>query len=82
MVRKKDERKIGLRNYVLDGDAVAALGLAGAGVLDGVFGCDFCGEGEREEEGEEGEESEAHDDGAFFGDMWIEQEDSEGTMED
>ena len=36
---------------VVHGDAVAALGSAGAGVFDGVFGCYFCGEGEGEEEG-------------------------------
>lgn len=45
----------------MDGDAVAALGFAGAGVLDGVLGCDFGGEGEGEQEGEEGEEDGAHD---------------------
>ena len=45
---------------VVHGDAVAALGFAGAGVLDGVFGCYFCGEGEGEEEGEEGEDGETH----------------------
>ncbi len=43
----------------MHGDAVAALGLARAGVCEGVFGCDFCGEGEGEEEGE-GEGEEAH----------------------
>ena len=44
----------------MDGDAVAALGFAGAFVSDGVVGCDFCGESEGKEEGEEGEEGEAH----------------------
>ena len=44
----------------MHGDAVAALGLAGAGVFDGVFGCYFCGEGEGEEECEEGEDGETH----------------------
>ena len=45
---------------VVHGDAVAALGFAGAGVFDGVFGCYFCGEGEGEEEREEGEDGETH----------------------
>ena len=44
----------------MHGDAVAALGFAGAGVFDGVFGCYFCGEGEGKEEGEEGQNGEAH----------------------
>ena len=56
----------------MHGDAVAALGFAGAGVLDGVFGCDFCGEGEGEEEGEEGEEGEAHGCSCcFWGERWV-----------
>lgn len=55
----------------MHGNAVAALGLAGAGVLDGVFGCDFCGEGEGEEEREEGEEGEAHGCSCYFwGERW------------
>ena len=45
---------------VVHGNAVAALGFAGAGVCDGVFGCYFCGEGEGEEEREEGEDGETH----------------------
>lgn len=40
----------GERTAVVDGDAVTALGLAGAWVGDGVFGCDLCAEGEGEEE--------------------------------
>lgn len=44
---------------VVDGDGVAPLGLAGAGVADCVLGCYFGREGE-EGEGEEGEEGEAH----------------------
>ena len=65
---------------VVDLDAVAALGLAVAFVLDGVFGCDLCAEGEGEEEGEEREDGEAHCCGCaggqlrwwrFGGDVWI-----------
>lgn len=45
---------------VVDGDGVAPLRFAGAGVAEGVLGCDFGGEGE-EGKGEEGsEEGEAH----------------------
>ena len=44
----------------MHGNAVTALGFAGAGVFDGVFGCYFRGEGEGEEEREEGEDGEAH----------------------
>ena len=51
----------------MHGDFVAALGFAGAGVLDGVLRCDFCGEGEGEEEGEEGEKREAHGCCCFLG---------------
>lgn len=54
---------------VVDGDAVAALGLAGARVLHRVFGRDFGAEGEGEEEGEEGEGGEAHGWGGFF--LWL-----------
>ena len=74
----------------MDGDAVAALGLAVAFVLDGVFDCDFCAEGEGEEDGEDGEDGEAHGCGCcwgqlrwwcLFGDMWIDQEDWKGAIE-
>ena len=46
----------------MDGDFVAALGLAGAVVAEGVLGCDGGGEGEGGEEEEEGGEGgdEAH----------------------
>lgn len=55
----------------MDGDFVPALGSARAGVLEGVFGCDFCGEGEGEEEGKEGEDCEAHFWGAGVGWMLV-----------
>ena len=53
----------------MDGDAVAALSLAAAVVLDGVFGGNFGAEGEREEKGEDGEEGEAHGRGCWWGQL-------------
>lgn len=65
----------------MDGDAVAALGLAGAFVREGVVGCDFGAEGEGEEEGEDGEEWEAHCCGCCWGVNWDGRTSFEGSVE-